>query len=83
METKLTRVKRRWRLAKSLAMIGVSIWLIETVFFLIVYGWHKEAINKAEQTCDKIAIILLYAAYGLFILVVAEIVELILSEQNS
>lgn len=48
------RAKQKWNLAKILCLIGTSFWIIETAYFLIVYGWHWKAINDSEKLCDDI-----------------------------
>lgn len=44
----------KWFLCKLIAKISIAFWALETVYFIIVYGWHLKAINGNEQICDEI-----------------------------
>jgi len=43
-----------YKLAKSLAVVGILIWLAETVYFLLLEGWHWRATNPLEVWCDGV-----------------------------
>ncbi len=36
-------------------IILVVICAIETVVFIVAYGWHLSAINQYEKDCDRLA----------------------------
>ena len=48
-------LKTIWKLAKSFWIYGFVFWIIQTIIFLIIEGWHYKAINPTEIFCDKIA----------------------------
>ena len=73
-------VKRKWEVAKITALIGTAFWFIQTVYFLIAYGWHLEAINKAEQTCDDIVTIIYSFSFILIGWVMIDIIEYLLTD---
>jgi hypothetical protein len=62
----MKKLKSKFNSAKFFAVAGFLFWSIETIYFLIKYGWHYEAINKAEKTCDQISSILLIIAIMYF-----------------
>lgn len=51
----MEQIITNWNRAKVCFIIGTLFWLIETIYFLIAYGWHWKAINLSEQICDCIA----------------------------
>ena len=46
--------KQLFKLAINLILIGLAFWFIETLYFLIIHGWHWVAINKYEERCDSV-----------------------------
>lgn len=54
-------------MAKTGMLLIGSFWILETAYFIVVYGWHKKAINEAEKICDDIV------SGGIFICVVLAI----------
>lgn len=48
-------LKTIWKLAKIGWIGGFIFWIIETIIFLIIEGWHLKATNPSEIYCDKIA----------------------------
>lgn len=47
--------KTIWKLAKITWVSGTIFWAIETILFLIIEGWHFEAISPVEIFCDNLA----------------------------
>jgi len=43
-----------WKVAKSFWIGGILFWLLETIVFLIIDGWHIKPINPIEIYLDKI-----------------------------
>jgi len=41
------------------ATIWLGYWIIETIYFLVVEGWHVKATSEAEIACDVIERILM------------------------
>jgi hypothetical protein len=62
-----TELKTLWKLAKSFFISGFIFWIIETVVFLIIEGWHYKATNPIEINCDKIVSEMLTFALNLTI----------------
>jgi hypothetical protein len=46
-------LKTLWKLAKLFWISGFIFWIIETIVFLIIEGWHWKAKNPIEIYCDK------------------------------
>ena len=67
----LDRLKKIWKVVKVLWVSAICFWVLETIFFLVVYGWH----NEYELTCDFIVRIVLNIGFGLFIYILYEIIE--------
>ena len=47
-------LKTIWKLAKIVWIWSFCFWIIETIIFLIIEGWHWKATNEIEIYCDKI-----------------------------
>lgn len=75
----LATVQHKWRWCKVTFSVGLSFWIIETIFFLFKYGWHWSAFTEDERTCDKVVSGILSVALGLFGLVLIDVVEYLLS----
>jgi hypothetical protein len=43
-----------WKLAKKFWIAGTFLWIIETLVFLVIEGWHYKATNKIEIYLDEI-----------------------------
>ena len=43
-----------YKLAKGLAVAGILFWLAETVYFMLLEGWHWRATNPLEVWCDGV-----------------------------
>jgi len=42
-----------WKLAKFTWIGGFVFWIIETLIFLIIDGWHIKPTNPIEILCDN------------------------------
>jgi hypothetical protein len=49
-----TEIKTLWKLAKMVWIATTAFWLIETLIFLGIEGWHIKPTNPIEIFCDKI-----------------------------
>ncbi len=49
-------MKTIYNISIRIMQISFAFWLLETIFFLFLYGWHWTASGKAEQTCDNVAV---------------------------
>ena len=47
-------LKTIWKLTKIVWLGSFAFWIIETIIFLIIEGWHWKATNKIEIYCDKL-----------------------------
>ena len=47
-------LKTLWKLAKSFWVGGFFFWIVETILFLIIEGWHLKATHPIEIWCDGI-----------------------------
>lgn len=56
-----------WNVTKQLFIIGFVFWLLETIIFLIIEGWHLKATHPIEIYCDKIVVNLWNVCYFLTI----------------
>ena len=65
---------RSWHRANLLFGIGVGLWIVETLVFLVIYGWHVTAIG-VEQGFDTLVIILVLLAAGQWVLAVNGVVR--------
>jgi len=51
---KKSELKTLWKVARLYWCGGIFFWIVETLVFLIIEGWHYEATNSIEIYCDKI-----------------------------
>ena len=47
-------LKTIWKLAKSFWISGTLVWIVETIIFLIIEGWHYKATNPIEIWIDDL-----------------------------
>lgn len=60
-------MQKRLNIAFTIMTVGIAWWLMETLFFLFVYGWHVGPINIAERRCDFVASITVILGWCVFI----------------
>lgn len=60
---------------RSLAFWGVIFWLLETIIFLFIYGWHWTATELPEEICDGVVSIILFIVVWRFIAMIVHLVE--------
>lgn len=75
-------VKIKWNIAKVLCITGTLFWIIETIYFLIVYGFHWKAINEAENMCDNIVGLFWTGGIVFAIIVMIDVIEYLLTESK-
>lgn len=75
--------KWKWNLCKRVALVGTSFWIVETVYFLIAYGWHWTAINENEVMCDKIVNVLWAISTILFVSVLYDTINYLQSSDRN
>ena len=49
-------IKQTNELAQKILRLVIIFWIVETIIFLIIEGWHWSATNSIEILCDKIVI---------------------------
>ena len=47
-------LKTIWKLARSFWISGTVVWILETLIFLIIDGWHYKPTNPIEIYLDKV-----------------------------
>lgn len=72
--------KKVFRVGETLISFGFLFWLIETLLFLFIDGWHLKATHPLEILCDAIASFALSTALFLIIYASTRIVEILLLE---
>ena len=76
------KIEKWYRLRGRLAVSGVLLWIIETIFFLFYYGWHWSAIGI--EVYFDIAVIYLFALSALcWLIAVNKMVEERIKENHS
>lgn len=71
-----------WRLTKLTINLSLLFWGLETIVFLIKYGWHTEATHVDEITCDYIANTGFKISLFLIFLVVFNVIEYLLDSKE-
>ena len=46
-------LKVLWKVAKSFWICGTLVWILETIIFLIIEGWHIKPTNSIEIWLDS------------------------------
>lgn len=72
-----------WTWAKGLSVCMLLFWLLETVYFLIVDGWHWKATSNAEIVCDIIVTVISNIVVILVVVVSVNVLDFLLSPSNS
>ena len=70
------KAKTKLFLSKLFLFGGVLFWILETLFFIIIYGWHWNAYNVIEKICDNFAMWLITIGFAFFWSLVFDIAEL-------
>jgi hypothetical protein len=68
--------KNRYLLMQIFAILGFLLWVVETTYFCIQYGWHWKAINEAEELWDGIVVLLFTICLVLFYSILIDIIKL-------
>lgn len=76
-------MKRRYKAMNIMLVIGVSLWIIETVFFLIRDGWHMKAISSEEQMLDYISATFINIGIILFASMLLSIVKMFVNAKTT
>jgi len=76
-------MKRRYKAMNIMLVIGVSLWIIETVFFLIRDGWHMKAISSEEQMLDYISETFINIGIILFASMLLSIVKMFVNAKTT
>ena len=76
-------MKKRYKAMNIMLAIGVSLWIIETVFFLIRDGWHMKAISSEEQMLDYISATFINIGIILFASMLLSIVKMFVNAKTT
>jgi flagellar biosynthesis protein FlhB len=71
--------KKIWGLAKGLMFATIIFWIMETVIFLIIDGWHLTPIREAEKICDNIVEVGAYVFLLMYVFVATNVIDYLLS----
>jgi hypothetical protein len=71
-------MKKRLRWGTHVMSIGIVFSILETIVYLIIYGWHKEPITDWELACDGIAGLLEIIGLCLIVYVALECIDIII-----
>ncbi len=74
---KVRKFKFYYALFKVILNVTALFWFGETLWFLLVEGWHTVAISQAEKVCDQIVGIGLVVALWCFALSIITILDFI------
>lgn len=74
--------RKVWKNSKIVLSSTLIFWILETLFFIIKDGFHLRAETKAEMICDNI-VTLGFWLYGiLYVLVITNVIQYLLSYDN-
>ena len=76
------QLKKRLKWSGRLIVFGFLFNVLETIYFLIKYGWHWRPYNNAEVWCDTIAASMIIIGLYIFLDIVYKIVEIIITESE-
>ena len=75
---KLLKLTTIWSIGVKILISASCFWLIETLYFLIKYGWHLNPINESEIICDNIFHYLARLGYLLMVIVIISVTDKLL-----
>jgi hypothetical protein len=78
----LKGTKKMWKWMQKISFITFCFWIFETVFFLIVEGWHIKANSQAEKVCDSIVSFTFNIMLIFFMVILVNVVESFLSSKE-
>jgi len=78
----LKNTKKMWKWTQKISFITFCFWIFETVFFLIVEGWHTKANSKSEKICDSIVSFTFNIVFIVFAVILINVVDSILSSKE-
>lgn len=81
MKTNLKTTIRNWKITKAIFLITTIFWALETIYFLIKYGWHFRAINESEKFCDSLCNIGFTIGFCFMLSVLYDIINYLLSDK--
>jgi len=64
MNTKLTKLMR---IGLWIMIIGFFFALTQSIYFLILYGWHWGILTRAEHTADYSTALIMFIGYGMYV----------------
>lgn len=76
------QVKLLWTISKLVFKMSFTFWIMETTYFLSLYGWHWKATSEVEILADQIASSGVMISFAFFIGVLINIVNYLLSEKE-
>lgn len=85
MENKIDNLKgtkKMWKWMQIISFFTFCFWIFETVFFLIVEGWHTKANSQAEKICDSIVSSTFNLLFVVFALILISVVDSVLSSKE-
>jgi hypothetical protein len=68
-------MKNTFIVSKIFFCASIYFWLIETIVFLVIDGWHWRPIRDSEVLCDSISVLLLQVSLLTFCLKVYSIFD--------
>ena len=57
------KLRKHYRLSKIIINTALIFWLLETIVFLFIYGWHYEAIGIEKYFDRGVSIMLITSVY--------------------
>ena len=78
----LKGTKKMWKWMQRISFFTFCFWILETVFFLIVEGWHTKANSQAEKFCDSIVSSTFNLLFVGFLVVLINVVDNVLSSKE-
>jgi hypothetical protein len=75
------KIKKSFDIANQLFIIGFVLWIIETIVFLFIHGWHVEAIG-IEQSFDTAVTLIVWIGFVFWMFSVNKIIRLILDNND-
>lgn len=75
MKNNLTRFEEHYNKGTMYFKIAYYFWMIETIVFLFVYGWHWRAASPLEIMCDVIAYIFFLEGFYNYAVVISSMIK--------
>ena len=75
-------LQKIWKIGETILDYTIVFWIMETIYFLIIHGWHWKAINDYEEICDSIVSLGFTIGFTFIFVVIFSVISSIVNDNN-